>query len=162
MGDQTIARQKNDGLRKLCPCARRTWAKCPHPWHFNFKWAGETYRFSLERQVARVVKDAQGKWRRERASLGEPIASKTDAERERDRLRTAIRERSLQQQPVAVPQRDTLTVAQLMAAYRKQHIAVHRAGTIKNTDYVIAAMMRTAVPRPDCETRAFGEWLVAD
>lgn len=87
-------RHRNDGLRKLCSCPRRTWAKCEHPWHFNFKWAGEVYRFSLDRVVGRIVKDAAGKWRRDRATLGDRIDSKTAAESERDRLRAAIREGS--------------------------------------------------------------------
>ena len=63
---------------------------------------------------------------------------------------------------VEQPQRVTLTLAGLMAAYRKQHIAVHRSGTIKNTDYVIGAIMRTELDRPDGERRAIGDWLVSD
>ena len=30
-------RHHNDGLRKICGCPRRQWAKCRHPWHFSFK-----------------------------------------------------------------------------------------------------------------------------
>ena len=48
MGELMVKRQRNDGLRKVCDCPRRTWPKCSHPWHFNFKWAGEHYRFSIE------------------------------------------------------------------------------------------------------------------
>jgi len=33
------------------------WNKCSHPWHFNFKWNGERYRFSLERHVGRIARD---------------------------------------------------------------------------------------------------------
>lgn len=66
-------RRKNEGLRKLCECSARVWAKCPHPWHFNFKWAGETYRFSLDRRVGRLVRDTDGTWKRDRASLGDKI-----------------------------------------------------------------------------------------
>ena len=89
-------RNRNDGLRKICGCPGRIWAKCRHPWHFSYKWNGDHYRFSLERQVRRVVKDGDGKWRRDRATLGEPIGNKTVAENERDRLRTAIRAGELQ------------------------------------------------------------------
>jgi hypothetical protein len=117
------------------------------PVALNFKWNGEHYRFSLERQIRRIVRDADGTWRRDQGSLGHVIDSKTGAEQERDRLRSAIREGTLQEQPEAMPQRDTLTLAALMAAYRKQHIAVHRADTIKNTDYVIGAIMRTELER---------------
>lgn len=158
-----MTRQHNDGLRKLCACPRRAWAKCSHPWHFNFKHGGEFYRFSLERRIVRVIRDVDGKWRRERATLGDKITSKTEAETERDRLRTEIRGGRIQQQPAAErPQIETITLADLMATYRKQHIAVHRAGTIKNTDYVIGAILRTKLERPDGPLRPFGEWLVAD
>lgn len=67
------SRHANDGLRKLCGCARRVWAKCPHPWHFNFSWNNTAYRFSLNRLVGRT------------------ITSKTEAETEADRLKDAIR-----------------------------------------------------------------------
>src|SRR5687767_13226600 len=117
-------RQRNSGLRKLCDCSRRNWAKCPHPWHFNFKWNDEHYRFTLERQINRIVRDASGKWKRDRGTLGDLIDNKTDAEKERDRLRTAIREGTLQAVPVAEPQRNTLTLSTLMEMYRKQHVVV--------------------------------------
>ena len=42
-------RHQNRGLRKICDCPRRTWAKCPHSWHFNFKpKGGPSYRFSVD------------------------------------------------------------------------------------------------------------------
>jgi len=76
-------RHRNDGLRKICDCSRRSWAKCEHPWHFSFKWDGRPYRFSLDREVGRRMKD------------------KTDARGEADRLRIAIREGRFRQ-PVAI------------------------------------------------------------
>jgi hypothetical protein len=45
----------NHGLRKVCGCARRVWAKCPHPWHFNYRWKGKSYRFSLDRHAGRHI-----------------------------------------------------------------------------------------------------------
>ena len=84
-----MAKHRNRGLRKRCECPRRNWAKCPHPWHFNFKWNGEHYRFSLDREV------------------GHPVTSKTEAEKETDRLRTAIREGRFRQQEVDAPWRRT-------------------------------------------------------
>jgi integrase len=156
-------RHRNDGLRKLCGCARRVWAKCPHPWHFNFKWAGEYYRFSLERTITRVAKDATGKWRRDRTSLGDPICTKTDAELARDNLRTEIRAGRLQQQPEpARPQRETLTFAQLLDAYRTQYLKVHRPDTMKDIDYQIAVMVGTVLDRADGSPQFFGAWLVLD
>ena len=113
------ARHRNDGLRKLCRCPRRTWAKCSHPWHFNFKWAGEVYRFSLDRTIRRIVK-IDGTWQRDRSSLGDVIVGKTGAERERDRLRSAIRDGSLLQPTGSdVPALSTLTLSQLMQNYRQ-------------------------------------------
>lgn len=156
-------RQKDDGLRKLCECPRRSWAKCAHPWHFDYKWNGERYRFTLDRKVGRLVKDAKGKWQRDRGTLGDQIDSKTVAEQERDRLRTAIREGTMQQHPEARPQRDTLTLTKLMATYRKNYLEVHRAATLKSTlRYSIGVILRTELERPDGTTAAFGEWLVAD
>lgn len=35
---RTVAVHDNKGLRKRCGCPRRTWLRCPHPWHFAFKW----------------------------------------------------------------------------------------------------------------------------
>lgn len=45
----------NDGLRKICGCPRRAWAKCEHPWHFAFSWKGRAYRFSLDRHTGRRI-----------------------------------------------------------------------------------------------------------
>lgn len=58
----TVPVHRNAGLRKICRYPRRAWAKCPHPWHFNFCWKGTPYRFSLSRYA------------------GKEIVSKTDAE----------------------------------------------------------------------------------
>ena len=70
---QMVAVHQNSGLRKLCRCPRRNWAKCGHPWHFSFSWKGRSYRFSLSRFSGREVE------------------SKTDAGRLADELRTQIR-----------------------------------------------------------------------
>ena len=83
-------RHRNDGIRKLCDCARRTWPKCPHPWHFNFKWNGEHFRFTLEKRIGKVVRvdrampdgSTKPEWRRDRASLGRAISGKSEAQHE--------------------------------------------------------------------------------
>lgn len=166
-------RQRNDGIRKLCGCSRRTWPKCSHPWHFNFKWAGESYRFSLARVITRIAKDADGKWQRELKTLGDPIDSKTAAEQERDRLRAEIRAGRLQTTvDAAGPQHKTLTLTQLLDVYNRQYIAVHRPApkpketTEKtprsNTDYQIRRITCTAVTRADGAVTPFGDWLVVD
>lgn len=66
-------KHRNDGLRKVCGCRRRKWVTCAHPWHFNYKWNGVAYRFSLDRQ------------------LGRRLLGKTDAKNAADALRLAIR-----------------------------------------------------------------------
>ena len=71
---ETVVVHSNRGLRKVCSCPRRNWAKCSHPWHFSFRWKGKSYRFSLTRFT------------------GKAINSKTDADDTADRLRTQIRE----------------------------------------------------------------------
>ncbi len=68
-----MTRHRNGGLRKRCGCPRARWPKCPHGWHFSFQWRTKQYRLSLDRET------------------GRRITSKTEAEREADRLRTAIR-----------------------------------------------------------------------
>jgi len=66
-------KHRNHGLRKRCGCPRTKWPKCHHGWHFNFSWKGVSYRVSLDREC------------------GRHIDSKTEAEREADRLRSDIR-----------------------------------------------------------------------
>jgi hypothetical protein len=66
-------RQRHNGLRKRCACPRKQWAKCPHAWHFNFRWRDTSYRLSL-------VKEA-----------GRALTTREDARAEADSLRAAIR-----------------------------------------------------------------------
>jgi integrase len=81
-GMRKSKRHVNHGLRKACGCPRRQWAKCPHPWHFNFKLRhGPSYRFSLD------------------AYLKRHVGSKTEAVEEADKVRIAIRAGTFQRQP---------------------------------------------------------------
>jgi integrase len=153
-------RQRNDGLRKRCPCPRRSWAKCAHPWHFSFKWNGEHYRFSLSHRVGRLRRGADGMWERDRATLGKPITDKTKAEAERDRLRAAIREGTIHERET--PQRELLTLADLFAHFRKRYLDTERKATIDNIAYQIGVISRTELERTDGTRRPFGDWLVVD
>ena len=68
------ARHSNNGLRKICDCSRRRWAKCPHDWHFNFKpRGGRAWRFSLD------------------VELGRRLKNKEEAQAEAENIRVAIR-----------------------------------------------------------------------
>ena len=133
-------RHRNDGLRKVCGCPRRTWAKCEHPWHFNFKWNGEPYRFSLDKQV------------------GRRLTSKSEAKAEAERLKTEIRAGKFGQQPV----RQVLTVGQLLTQFEKEHVTVRRSASLRNDRYQMVAINRTPVELLTGTIRPFGEWLVAD
>jgi len=44
-----MKRQRNDGLKKRCKCARRDWPKCRHPWYFGFHHDGKEWRYSLDK-----------------------------------------------------------------------------------------------------------------
>ncbi len=72
-----VAVHTNHGLRKVCGCPRRSWAKCPHSYHFSFKWGDRHYRFSLDRYA------------------GRRIDSRTDAENLADGIRKEIRQNTL-------------------------------------------------------------------
>ena len=86
--------RQNNGLRKRCDCPRRAWAKCPHDWHFNFKLRnGKPYRFSLDRE------------------LGRPLKNKAEAEIEARRIRDEIRAGTFQQ----VHERAAAVVAPVVA-----------------------------------------------
>jgi integrase len=103
---QIRKRSQNRGLRKVCGCARRTWAKCSHSWHFNFKpKGGPSYRFSVDSEA------------------GEHIAAKTKAEALADGWRTAIRAGTFRRRAEDVsknlytPNPDALTLAQFTDRY---------------------------------------------
>jgi integrase len=49
-------RQRNDGLRKICKCPLRNWARCSHPWYFSYKPKGAArVRISLDRHVGKHI-----------------------------------------------------------------------------------------------------------
>lgn len=95
-------RRNNDGLRKLCNCAPRTWAKCAHPWHFNFCHGKSPdglkrhYRFSLDKHLGRRLK------------------SKSEAEGEAERIRIAIRDGVF---GATLPQTEAPAVVLTVSAY---------------------------------------------
>lgn len=97
-------RHTNRGLRKICECSRRTWAKCPHSWHFSFKpKAGQRYRFSVDTE------------------MGKHIEAKTEAEALADAWRSQIRlgtfRRMAEAQPVTEPATTALTFDAFIEKY---------------------------------------------
>ena len=134
-----MTRHRHDGLRKICGCPRRQWAKCAHPWHFNFKWHRTHYRFSLDRE------------------LGRPIPSKTEARTEADRLRAAIRDGTFR--PI-VPALQSLTLGQLTEVYFDRYMTTHRPASLQNEQYSRDTILRTVLPPPDGGALAFSDWPV--
>lgn len=133
-------RHTNHGLRKVCRCSRRTWAKCEHPWHFSFKHAGTHYRFSLDRH------------------LGKHIDNKSDAETEAEGIRIAIRKGRFGQ---PAP-REEMTLRMLADVYLERHVQIERATTSQAFTWAMNTICRTPIPRPDGKTAKLGDWRVVD
>lgn len=162
----TVSRHDNDGLRKRCGCPRAKWPKCDHSWHFNFKIHGVAVRKDLDELV------------------GQRIAGKTEAQAEVERLRTAFRDGELVATLVPMldtkgdqllnrkgeprnrvdistrrrPAREVVTVAQLLAAYVKEYVALERPRSLENVKYQAGAIGAEVLELPTGERRAFGEW----
>ncbi len=140
-----MARHHNDGLRKLCACPRRTWPKCSHPWHFNFKpRGGAAWRFSLD------------------AELGRRMTSKTEAEAEATRIKgeilagTFVRAAERRKSPATNP--DTLTIEQLGTIYFDTYINRKTGAPLsKNERYRWNLIMRTTIQRPNGVTVRVGD-----
>jgi integrase len=138
---QAMKRHANKGLRKLCDCARSTWPKCRHPWHLNYTFKGTVYRLSLDRD------------------LGRHVDSKTEAEREAERIRGAIRAGTFR---ADVPALERLTLGALLDLYRDRYLAVHRPGRAGADARQIRVISVTPVPVPAGEDRPFSAWFMAD
>ena len=134
-------RKKNDGVRKICKCARKRWSECEHSWYLNFQWKGQHYRFSLDRE------------------LNKRIDSKTDAEGEAERLKTLIRDGKFR---VGAPALESLTLEKLFTEYHRRYLQIHRKATEANTKSQINVISRTLLPHPTRGDLAFGQWLVTD
>ena len=141
-----MKRHHNNGLKKRCGCPRRTWAKCPHPWHLQFFHKGRDHRFSLSRMVR---------------TLGEPIpASKTEAKALADRLRGEIRAgRTPVARPVPTPDVSGLTFGDVCDRYLLEYVGEidtpdgprwtgqHlRPRTAQQAEYHIGTIRRIPVP----------------
>ena len=141
-----MKRHHNNGLKKRCGCPRRTWAKCPHPWHLQFFHKGRDHRFSLSRMAR---------------TLGEPIpASKTEAKALADRLRGEIRAgRTPVARPVPTPDVSGLTFGDVCDRYLLEYVGEidtpdgprwtgqHlRPRTAQQAEYHIGTIRRIPVP----------------
>jgi hypothetical protein len=134
-------RRKNDGVRKMCTCARKRWSECEHSWYFNFQWKGQHYRLSLDRELNRK------------------IDGKAKAEAEAERLRTAIREGKFRAGTVAL---ESLTLTKLFAEYARLYLQIHRKATAVGLKSQVAVITRHVLPHPTRGDVAFGEWPVSE
>jgi integrase len=132
MRDGPRTRKQNGGLRKRCDCPRRNWAKCRHDWHVNFAAGGKHYRYSL----AVVARDR-----------GEPApATKTDAARWRDRLRTEVDDGGFRRPTPPTPATaDALTFDQYRAIFVSRYSQGLKQKTSWKDDEVRAAKMAAFV-----------------
>ena len=134
---QRKSKHRNGGLRKQCGCARRVWAKCAHPWHFNFKArGGRAYRFSLDKHFKRH------------------IDSKSEAEDLAADLRKQIRAGTFGQ---AAPL-EGMTLRQLMDLYLERSVRVKRAAFERASRYQLDRIAGTVLS----SGAQFGDWRVTD
>lgn len=133
-------KERHNGLYKRCECAKRTWPKCSHGWHFAFKWKGARHRFSLDRHT------------------GKHVDNKTDAEAIAGKLRDAIREGKLGQ-PAPL---DDMTLRQLADIYVERYVDVERKGTRQAYVWGLDAICATPITIGKERVLAFGSWRVAD
>jgi integrase len=116
-----MKRHANKGLRKLCDCARRTWAKCPHSWYLNFKpKGGPSYRLSLDKEA------------------GKHLESKTDADTEAERIRREIRAGTFRRPAPVVTTPDALSFDAFGEKWVKGAASVSGKTSWKDDTYVLA------------------------
>ena len=123
-------RHRNDGLSKICECPHGRWPKCPHGWHFNFKWDGRHYRFSLDRHVARR------------------LTTKSDAKAEADRIRTDIRSGNFRSPHDRPTTRDALTVDAFGAIFLERYSKARQKATWRDDEMLIEQITAFIVPGP--------------
>ena len=111
-----MARHTNRGLRKVCGCPRRTWAKCPHSWHFNFKpKGGPAVRFSVDTEA------------------GKHIAAKADAENLAHDWRNEIRDGTFRRRSeIGLQQNPITTDVETLATFGEKYFERRGKPATKN------------------------------
>jgi integrase len=140
----------NDGLQKRCVCPRRQWAKCRHPWYFNFGHRGRGIRLSLH------------KYAKKPASYWMP---KSEAETLRDAIRAAVRAGTYWEAPkeTAAP-----TAGLAFEDVTKRYLESVRADPgrrphrIPSLQAQLALICRTLIPGAHGTLVRFGDLAVAD
>jgi integrase len=136
-------RHRNDGIRKRCDCPRRSWGKCPHDWHFSFKWGETHWRFSLDVEIGSRIQ-SKDKAREHADSLRSEIRAGTFV-RVKDRAKTA---------PAAQP--DGLTFTAYGAIFHAQCPKLRGKNKGKARDEHDASMLRTLQAAPGADAQPLG------
>jgi integrase len=140
----------NDGLQKRCGCPRRQWAKCSHPWYFNFGYRGKGVRLSLNKHANKPL----GYW-----------MPKSEAETLRDTIRAAVRAGTFCEapQPLAAPT-NSLTVEDVTQRYLDSVRAdpARRPQRLRTLLAQLALICRTVIPGARGSLVRVGDLPVAD
>ena len=100
-------------------------------------------------------------WQRKhyRMSLGPEITSKTQARTEADRIRGQIRQGTFGSKALSpIP----VTLEQLLDVYFERYMAVNRTASLSNEESSREVVLRTELPAPDGQRRAFRDWPIQD
>lgn len=141
-------RDRNDGLRKVCECSRRTWAKCDHPWHANLRFCGTDYRVSL----TRVFPDRD-------------VSTKLKAEAARDELFGLIRNGKFRKRSrggASGAACGAVTLRALVDRYEKGHVIPNRPDSEKRWRAQVDAILRRSLMLPTGDPLVFGDWPASD
>jgi len=124
-------RQRNYGIRKHCGCSRAKWPKCPHGWHFNFRWKGVNHRLSLDREC------------------GRHIGSKTETQAEAERIRTEIRNDAFRQGggEVKAPPSTFLSVVEYAQVFLERYSKARGKVSRKNDEQRLDKLTAFVLPR---------------
>ena len=108
------------GLTKRCGCAKRSWSRCKHPWHFACQWRGRRYSVSLDRHI------------------GRPLKGKTEAETEAARLLASIRAGTFQGHAPAPPQTaDGLSLSAYADIFLERYSKARQKKSWRDDSYIL-------------------------
>jgi integrase len=133
-----MPKRTNDGLKKRCAHARKTWRDCACPWWFGFHHGGREYRYSLTR-----LANARGEL---------APTSKEDAIVWRDRLRAEIRGGTFidpdAMPPAAAAPATSLAFGDVCDEYLKRHVRTptRRAGGKQMMELLVRVLRRAEIP----------------
>jgi integrase len=152
---------RNDGLSKRCEHPREQWAKCPDPWHFDFRYSRGAARRSRNGKATtrhRVSLHTYAGW------PADKVMSKSEAKAFADKVRIEVREGTFGQSTGDARQDTRLTVDDVCNRYLDEHVRKpnRRPGAVRTMEYHIGLLCRTMVPAGGGTMIRFGEKVMAD